>query len=193
LRLTALGCFQFGLSLFFFFFVFASIEHPPDAVFYAPFVDYMVGEDYVLARARLDCCFALFRFFVCLNSLIPESMGNAPSGSEKGRRMISQLLSKPYADDAAGKKKVVAMFGAYDTNKDGKLNWSEAKQYISDLLELSGMQAVAIREARESGQTVSVWYTNYIREIFDYMDTDKDGFISIEEVVERQKGVFVFF
>ncbi len=46
------------------------------------------------------------------------------------------------------------------------------------------MQAVAIREAREMGQTdISRWYNSYLREIFDLMDTDKDGYISIEEMV----------
>ncbi len=77
--------------------------------------------------------FILFFFsFFFFSFLVPvEAMGNAGSGgSEKGRRMISQLLAKPIDDDAAGRKKMISMFNLYDSNKDGRLGWAEAKQYI---------------------------------------------------------------
>jgi hypothetical protein len=87
-----------------------------------------------------------------------------------------------------------ALSFADDTNKDGKLGWNEAKQYISDLLELSGMQAMAIREARDAGQTdISQWYNTYLREIFDLMDSDHDGYICLEELVSEGTGMICCF
>ncbi len=77
------------------------------------------------------------------------------------------------------------IFSLYDTNNDGLLSWGEAKRYLSDLLELSGTQANVIREARETGQTnIAQWYEQYLHEMFNHLDSNKDGFIDINELVK---------
>lgn len=73
----------------------------------------------------------------------------------------------------------------YDRDNTGVLRWNEARRYLSDLLELSGKQAVVIREAREAGHiNVAQAYDDFLRSLFDALDTNHDGAISIEELVQ---------
>lgn len=58
-------------------------------------------------------------------------------------------------------------------------------RYLSDLLELSGNQAIIIREARDAGEpNVAQYYERFLRECFDFLDEHKTGQIHIDELVK---------
>jgi Ca2+-binding EF-hand superfamily protein len=98
---------------------------------------------------------------------------------------VGQATRAHFFFGSASTKQLKTIFSLYDTNNDGLLSWNEAKRYLSDLLELSGTQANVIREARETGQTnIAQWYEQYLREMFNHLDTNQDGFIDINELVK---------
>ena len=99
---------------------------------------------------------------------------------------MSGLLDKagPSGEASVSSRDMRKMLRYYDTNGDNRLNYKEARRYLGDLLELSGMQANLIREARESGEgNIAQWYETYLNELFQHMDTDHDGFVDINELV----------
>jgi hypothetical protein len=144
-----------------------------------------------------------------------EIMGQSSSSSgleERGRKSIALAINESSRSGSFSDKRMRQIFACYDTGKSGHLEWREAKRYLSDLLELSGNQAVVIREAREKVgfflfdgvkhndcvcpckkddvltivqgvQNVAEYYERFLRECFDYLDVNKSGTISIDELV----------
>jgi len=104
----------------------------------------------------------------------------------KARKAMAKSLVP--SGEETDPKQIRKMFQCYDLDGNGYLTWNEAKRYLNDLFELSGMQALIIRQAYDEGaENVAQWYEDYLRATFNQLDVNKDGKIFLGELVKHRE------
>jgi len=103
-------------------------------------------------------------------------------GSSHGKELIknycTQKLSK--SQDIRFLKRV---FKCYDKKNKGYLNEKQARSFIDDILNISGIKLRIIDKATESGQDPGIAYKDAITQLFKEFDVQQNNRIELKSLL----------